>query len=153
MWRNVQELPILLCWNKSCMNMVERRKETGGLMLWSVFSIEAIWRLSTMHLELDSLLIAMLKCGDVAGSWIYMTKTNPARRFMGCPNFKRHRKCNYFQWIDPELSNWFANKMVEFIELKKEDEEEIRKLKLKLWYARMMTFVIICCNIMYLMFF
>ena len=72
-------------------------------------------------------------------SW---THENPGRRFHGCGNFKVIRKkgCNYFQWVDEEMSSR-AKEMVRSLKDKNEElmdlirdtkkNEEMLKMKTK----------------------
>ena len=72
-------------------------------------------------------------------SW---THENPGRRFYGCGIFKVMRKkgCNYFQWVDEEMSSR-AKEMVRSLKDKNEElmdlirdtkkNEEMLKMKIK----------------------
>ncbi|KAL4562367.1 hypothetical protein LXL04_034569 [Taraxacum kok-saghyz] len=55
-------------------------------------------------------------CDDPVEKWTDWRSNNPGRRFIGCPNYRDAEKdCNYFAWIDPELSNqWYKDLLMEF---------------------------------------
>jgi len=92
-------------------------------------------------------------CGDVAKVCTSWTSKNPGRRFIGCPNYKSGRGCNYFSWIEPRVPDWYASKMLEIRDERKRNEEEIEKLKKKLWCKGMIIRVIVCCCILYFLLF
>ncbi|PWA71761.1 DNA-(apurinic or apyrimidinic site) lyase 2 [Artemisia annua] len=54
-------------------------------------------------------------CGEVARLRTSWTQHNPARRFLGCPNYlDPTRNCNFFQWVDAPLPNrWYQERMYE----------------------------------------
>ncbi|PWA50171.1 DNA-(apurinic or apyrimidinic site) lyase 2 [Artemisia annua] len=54
-------------------------------------------------------------CGEVARLRTSWTQHNPARRFLGCPNYlDPTTNCNFFQWVDAPLPNrWYQARMYE----------------------------------------
>ncbi|GJR18664.1 DNA-(apurinic or apyrimidinic site) lyase 2 [Tanacetum coccineum] len=54
-------------------------------------------------------------CGELARCRTSWTQNNPARRFLGCPNYMDPtRNCNFFRWVDVELPNrWYQARMYE----------------------------------------
>ncbi|GJT96912.1 zinc finger, GRF-type containing protein [Tanacetum coccineum] len=52
-------------------------------------------------------------CGLLATCRTSWTMDNPARRFLGCPNYlDPNLNCNYFRWVDCELPNqWYQRRM------------------------------------------
>ncbi|XP_058722190.1 uncharacterized protein At4g04775-like [Vicia villosa] len=73
-------------------------------------------------------------------SWTY---ENPGRRFHGCGNFKvmKRKGCNYFQWVDEDMSNrakdlirTLKDKNDEIADLLKDtkNSEDLLKMKIKL---------------------
>ncbi|CAK8537398.1 unnamed protein product [Lathyrus sativus] len=83
--------------------------------------------------ELESLLMT---------SWTY---DNPGRRFHGCGNFKVMRKkgCNYFQWVDEDMSSR-AKDVIRSLKDKNEElmdvikdikkNEDLLKMKIRFMY-------------------
>ncbi|PWA64758.1 hypothetical protein CTI12_AA338300 [Artemisia annua] len=54
-------------------------------------------------------------CGELARMRTSWNENNPARRFLGCPNFMDPTtNCNFFQWVDAPLPNhWYQARMYE----------------------------------------
>ena len=53
------------------------------------------------------------------------TTKNPSRRFVACPDYDMHnntRGCNYFRWVDNDMTDWQKDVILKPI-------EEMRKLQ------------------------
>ncbi|XP_050214589.1 uncharacterized protein LOC126665740 [Mercurialis annua] len=67
-------------------------------------------------------------CHDVAASvYTAYTKGNPGRRFYRC-KFREHDDCNFFEWIDPEVTGRERKVMTKLID-KRDALEEALKVK------------------------
>ncbi|KAJ1439016.1 Zinc finger, GRF-type [Sesbania bispinosa] len=43
-------------------------------------------------------------CGEMVLTLTSKSAKNPGRRFFRCPNWKQYGGCNYFEWVEDELS-------------------------------------------------
>ncbi|KAL4554543.1 hypothetical protein LXL04_039375 [Taraxacum kok-saghyz] len=65
-------------------------------------------------------------CGDPVGKWTSWRPSNPGRRFIGCPNYKDpNRDCNFFDWVDPKLTNQWYKDLI--LQLHSEGNAEVEK--------------------------
>ncbi|KAM6541092.1 hypothetical protein CsatB_005539 [Cannabis sativa] len=88
-------------------------------------------------------------CGDLAYVWTSSSRTNPGRRFFGCPHYENNesRGCDYFCWIDqahpkkPADTTLGLRNQVRSLEKEKMHHENIIK---KLYFIIFICLFIIC---------
>ncbi|GJU04129.1 GRF zinc finger protein [Tanacetum coccineum] len=95
------------------------------------------WKRRNAGWEIDNLcnrVQVWCECGDLCGKWTSWTQTNPGRRFLGCPNYKAAKKCDFFHWWDEDVSVECYKARVLELEKKMNQEHidfENKKLKMK----------------------
>ncbi|PWA76668.1 GRF zinc finger protein [Artemisia annua] len=116
------------------------------------------WNRRNAGWEKDNLMnrvCVLCECGDESGKWISWTQKNPGRRFLGCPNYKASKHCEFFHWWDPDLpTEHYKGKLAEVekkmkkeavdFELKKKRlEEEVAVLKTTMNMQSRVIFVLL----------
>lgn len=73
-------------------------------------------------------------CGQLATCRTSWTMNNPARRFLGCPNYlDPTTNYNYFMWVDVELPNqWYQRRMYQLHVNLRDAQNELRNAQVEL---------------------
>ncbi|PWA95024.1 hypothetical protein CTI12_AA054730 [Artemisia annua] len=88
-------------------------------------------------------------CGELARCRTSWTENNPARRFLGCPNFMDPTtNCNFFQWVDAPLPNrWYQARMYELYLNRRNAQEQLLELNNRnsriLFYNRLLIVLLV----------
>ncbi|GKB76899.1 zinc finger, GRF-type containing protein [Tanacetum coccineum] len=77
-------------------------------------------------------------CGELARLQTSWTQNNPARKFLGCPDFMDPiRNCNFFRWIDPQLPNrWYQERMYELHLNVMNTQQQLLEVNLRFPFSR-----------------